>query len=248
MAEPFDTLIEVQDRDTALDQLRHRLEALPERAALVDLDLRRAELESAASEVRAQVEDLSGRQEALEERIAAAAARRHELERRMQSGEAYAARDLQAIDHETQQLATRQAHYEEEEIALLEEEEPLDETLARHQETETRLRAEAEQLQATIAEAEARDRGVAAQGGGGPGRVRGPPPGRPGRTVRAASCPIRRYRGGEADRRPLRRLPSHPALGRRRPHPPPATGRARALHPVRPDPRPVNAAGGRSGC
>jgi uncharacterized protein len=154
VAEPFDTVLEVQRRDTTLDQLRHRLETLPERAALADLGQRRRELDAAAAEVRSQVEDLEGRQHALEERIAAAASRRHELERRMRSAEGFAARDLQAMDHETQQLATRQAHYEEEEIALLEEEEPLDETLAGQDELAARLRAEAEQLEAAIAKAE----------------------------------------------------------------------------------------------
>jgi predicted nucleic acid-binding Zn-ribbon protein len=155
MADPFDTLLEVQEHDTALARLRHRLETLPERSALAELARRQRELEAAAGEVRAQVEDLEGRQQALEERIAAAAARRHELERRMRSAEGFAARDLEAIDHETQQLATRQAHYEEEEIALLEEEEPLDETLAGQEEMAARLRAEAEQLKTAVAEAEA---------------------------------------------------------------------------------------------
>lgn len=72
----------------------------------------------------------------------------------MRSGEGFAARDLEAMDHETQQLAIRQTHYEEEEIALLEEEEPLDEALAGQVEMEERLRAEAEQLEAAITEAE----------------------------------------------------------------------------------------------
>ena len=34
MAEPFEVLIEVQGHDTTLDQLRHRSDTLPERAAL----------------------------------------------------------------------------------------------------------------------------------------------------------------------------------------------------------------------
>jgi uncharacterized protein len=155
VAEPFDTLLEVQGHDTTLDQLRHRQETLPERAALADVERRRRELGAATAELRAQVEELTGRQQALEERIAAAASRRHELEARMRSAEGFAARDLEAMDHETQQLATRQSHYEEEELALLEEEEPLDEALAGQEEAEGRLLAEAEQLAAAIREAEA---------------------------------------------------------------------------------------------
>ena len=37
MAEPFDTLMAVQEHDTTLDQLRHRTESLPERAVLRDV-------------------------------------------------------------------------------------------------------------------------------------------------------------------------------------------------------------------
>ena len=130
MAEPFDTLMEVQLRDTTLDQLRHRIEALPERAELRDLHRRQADLAEAVASVQAQVDDLAARQQALEGRIAAAAKRRHEIEQRMESGDVSASRDLQAMDHEVHQLEARQALFEEEEIALLEEEEPLDMVLA----------------------------------------------------------------------------------------------------------------------
>ena len=35
MAEPYDTLMRVQELDIVIDQLRHRIEAMPERIALV---------------------------------------------------------------------------------------------------------------------------------------------------------------------------------------------------------------------
>ena len=76
------------------------------------------------------MDDLTDRQRRLEEQIAAAATRRHEIEQRMQTGEVSASRDLQAMDQEVHQLASRQAQFEEDEIALLEEEEPLDSALA----------------------------------------------------------------------------------------------------------------------
>ena len=71
MAEPFDTLMEVQLHDTAIDQLRHRIETLPERA-----ELRRGPAAGrpsspgAMAAVQAQVDDLAARQRALEEQIA----------------------------------------------------------------------------------------------------------------------------------------------------------------------------------
>jgi predicted nucleic acid-binding Zn-ribbon protein len=150
MAEPFDTLMVVQDHDTALDQLRHRIESLPERAELAEVRRRQATLGVALSEVGARVDDLAGRQRRLEEQIAGAAGRRHDIESRMQSGEVSASRDLQAMDREVHQLAERQEQFEEEEIALLEEEEPLDAELAGYRAESARLEAEAVRLEAAI--------------------------------------------------------------------------------------------------
>jgi predicted nucleic acid-binding Zn-ribbon protein len=152
MAEPFDTLMVVQARDIAIDQLRHRIESLPERSALADVNRRREAINAALAEVARQVDDLAGRQRGLEEQIAAAARRRHEIESRMQTGEVSASRDLQAMDHEVHQLASRQAQFEEEEIALLEEEEPLDAVLAAHQAESAALAAESSRLEAAIAD------------------------------------------------------------------------------------------------
>jgi hypothetical protein len=154
MADPFDTLIEVQEHDTALDQLRHRIDSLPERLELQEVEKRQRSLEAAALEVKTQVDDLAGRQRLLEERIAAAAKRRHEIEQRMESGEVSASRDLQAMDHEVHHLSARQAQFEEEEIALLEEEEPFDSLLEEHEAAASSLAAEAGRLNAAIEEAE----------------------------------------------------------------------------------------------
>jgi uncharacterized protein len=153
MAEPFDVLMVVQAHDIAIDQLRHRIETLPERAELADVKKRQATVGAALAAVAGQVDDLAGRQRALEEQIAAAARRRHEIESRMQTGEVSASRDLQAMDKEVHQLESRQAQFEEEEIALLEEEEPLDGVLAAHRAESEALVAEAARLEAAIVEA-----------------------------------------------------------------------------------------------
>jgi predicted nucleic acid-binding Zn-ribbon protein len=164
MAEPYDTLLRVQEQDTALDQLRHRIEAMPERAALADVRSRRATLASAITEVQAQVDDLAGRQAALEALIAASAKRRHELEERMRSGVVSAARDLQAVDHEVGQLADRERTLEDQELVLMEEEEPLDVALAGHQESAAALEAEATRLTEAIAVSEVELREAIASG------------------------------------------------------------------------------------
>jgi hypothetical protein len=154
MTEPFDLLLEVQQHDTAIDQLRHRIEALPERTELREVHRRQAELAAAMAGVQAEVDDLAARQKALEEQIAGAAHRRHEIVQRMESGDVSSSRDLQAMDHEVHQLEARQATLEEEELALLEEEEPLDQLLAGHQEASAALLGDAVRLEGTIVQME----------------------------------------------------------------------------------------------
>ncbi len=236
MAEPFDTLLQVQAHDTTLDQLHHRWETLPERAALAAEAARRRALAGELAEVQAAVDDLVARQRALEERIASSARRRHELEERMRTGAAFAPRDLQAMDHEVHQLEERQRHLEEEEITLLEEEEPLDEALAGHRRTEAELAAEVERLEAAIAEAGVTIRAAVAEEERQRAGLRGPAPVRPGRAVRATAVPSGGGRRGPAGRRPVRRLSPHPAVGRGRAHPRSTHRRHRLVPPVRPDP------------
>jgi uncharacterized protein len=164
MAEPFDTLMLVQERDTMLDQLRHRKDALPERAALAEIRRGRSHLDRSMGELQAQVDELAGRQRRLEEQIAATAKRRHEIEQRMQSGAISASRDLQAMDHEVVQLAERQSHLEEEELILLEEQDPLDARLDEDRAAATSLALEADRLMSAIAEAETEiDAAIAAE-------------------------------------------------------------------------------------
>ena len=154
MAEPFDTLLQVQLHDTTLDQLRRRKEALPERTALAEVARRQDELHRSMADLQTQVDELARRQSALEEHIAATARRRHEIEQRMESGAVSASRDLQAMDHEVHQLGDRQSHLEEEELVLLEEQEPLDSRLAEDRAELVVLGTEADRLSAAIAEAE----------------------------------------------------------------------------------------------
>ena len=148
MAEPYDTLIRVQEHDTSLDQLRHRIEAMPERIALAQVQERLAALSAAMAEVQVQADALAVRQSALEERIATSAKRRHQLEERMRSGSVTASKDLSAMDHEVNQLAERQRTLEDEQLVLMEEEEPLDQALAVHRATMAELEAEAVRLAA----------------------------------------------------------------------------------------------------
>ena len=229
MAEPFDTLMQVQEHDTTLDQLRHRVETLPERAELAEVERRRAALGEAIAAVSVQVDDLTARQRHLEEQIAAAAHRRHEIEQRMRSGEISASRDLQAMDQEVQHLAVRQSRFEEEELALLEEEEPLDTELAEQQGAATALDAELDRLKAAVAVAEAEisvsigaEEALRAEPCRDSARRAGP-------AVRTAAVPAGRGGCGPSGGGPMRRVPSDPVVGRSGADPPPAPRGVRHL-------------------
>jgi predicted nucleic acid-binding Zn-ribbon protein len=156
MAEPFDTLIRVQEHDTALDQLRQRKRSLPARVELAEVEARLATVTAEGHMLRTQVEDLTARQRLLEDQIAAAAKRRQELELRMLTGGISASRDILAMDEEVQHLAERQAQFEEDELALVEEEDPLDVALAENVQEAAALEVEVSRLQEIIDEEVAR--------------------------------------------------------------------------------------------
>jgi len=129
MTERFDALLQVQEHDTTIDQLRHRRATLPEREVLARADASLRELERRTAPIRAAHADLAATQAALEQQIDAARTRRAELERKMFAG-GIPARDLQAMDEEVRHLAARVAELEDREIEVMEALEPLDAELA----------------------------------------------------------------------------------------------------------------------
>ncbi|MDE3086371.1 MAG: hypothetical protein KGJ77_06360 [Acidobacteriota bacterium] len=126
MTEPLDRLLEIQEHDTRVDQLRHRRATLPERAELAELGARRAALEARLGGVRTERDELAARQANLEAQIEAAKARRTELERRLYGGQVAAARELAAMNDEVRQLGRHVNELENRELEVMEALEPLD--------------------------------------------------------------------------------------------------------------------------
>jgi predicted nucleic acid-binding Zn-ribbon protein len=161
----FERLLEVQDHDTAVDQLRHRRSSLPEQSELAGVESRLTALESRAAEVQTGRDELGVRQAALEEQIEVSRARRTELERRMYGGQVTAARDLQAMDDEVKHLKRHISELEDREIEIMEALEPIDTELATAEAERTALRHDRERLREAIASAvETIDSGIASQG------------------------------------------------------------------------------------
>ena len=149
----FQTLLEVQDHDTTIDQLRHRRASLPEQAELASVEGRLSVLEGRADEIQVGRDELGARQGSLEEQIEVARARRTELERRMFGGQVSSARDLQAMDEEVKHLARHISELEDREIEIMEELEPIDADLGAVSTERDVLRSERLRLQAAVAAA-----------------------------------------------------------------------------------------------
>lgn len=165
--EPLARLLDLQDVDTTIDQLRHRRVHDPARAALAAVQARRAETAGRADELRGVRDQLAAGQADLERQIEAARQRRQQLDQRMRSGQVTAARDLSAMDEEVRHLGAHISGLEDRELEVMEALEPVeadlqslvaslaqaDEEAADHRQALATLEQE---LDAAIAEAEAR--------------------------------------------------------------------------------------------
>lgn len=154
MTEPFDRLLEVQEHDTKVDQLRHRLANLPERAELTELLARRAALDSRSAQVQVGRDELADRQAALETQIEASKARRSELQRRLFGGQVAAARELAAMDDEVRQLGRHVTELENRELEVMEQIEPLDGELQAADAERDEIDSRADELRSTMGDAE----------------------------------------------------------------------------------------------
>ncbi len=162
-AGPLERLLVVQRHDTEADQLRHRLNALPERARL---DAKLAEIAA----LEAQVADLSERRGAisrdlkrLEDEVAVVEARRAETDAKLYGGVVNAARELQALQDELASLKRRQTSLEDDELELMEAAEPLDADLERLGAEQAAADEEATALTAALAEAETSVRPISSE-------------------------------------------------------------------------------------
>jgi predicted nucleic acid-binding Zn-ribbon protein len=152
---PLDILLEVQERDTTLDQLAHRRATLPARAELAAVEGRLADLADRSARAEADRRALSERQGRLESDIAAVARRIHDVEGRMYSGEVSASRELMAMSEEVESLNRRRRELEEMAFEAMAAGEPVDAQLARLAAQRTAAETDAERLLGVIREAEA---------------------------------------------------------------------------------------------
>ena len=151
----LERLLDLQANDTAADQLRHRRKALPERAALVELDRKEAALRAEVAQPQAERDGLAREQKRLEDEIAMVEGKAAHVEKQLYDGSMTSPKEAQALQADLESLKRRQGALEDEVIELMERIEPLDEQLAASLVSFAAIDAERDALKSSLAAAEA---------------------------------------------------------------------------------------------
>ena len=147
-------LLDVQDRDITLDQLRHRRETLPDRAALVERTQTVTRIDAELADLQAKLADLQRSQKRIEDEVEVIDAKAATETKKLNSGSITAPREIQALSDEIDALGRRKRSLEDEEIELMEQAEPLTATVERLDAERATAAADADRLRAAVAEAE----------------------------------------------------------------------------------------------
>ncbi len=145
-------LLDVQDRDLALDQLRHRRDTLPDRAALAGHQQTITRIDRELATLTEQLAELSRAQKRLEDEVAIVETKAAAETKKLNSGSITAPREIQALSDEIDALGRRQRALEDDELELMEKAEPLSADVDRLGAERGTAAAEAERLTAAITE------------------------------------------------------------------------------------------------
>ena len=142
----LERLLDLQQHDTALDQLQHRHRTIPERARRDDLVRARRELLQGSEPLRDERAELARRQGRLEDEISGLTAKIATVDRQLYGGTITSPKEAQALQADLESLKRRQATLEDEVLELMEQAEPLDVRLAAVAAEEAVLAAEHGQI------------------------------------------------------------------------------------------------------
>ena len=147
-------LLAVQEHDTRTDQLNHRIETLPLRAELAQLedDVRAVDDQLGITQRRR--DELGRSQQRLEDEIASLSERANQAEKQLYSGSVTNPRELQALQDDVASIRRRIGQLEDDELEIMELVEPVDAERAQLTGERERLDAEGARLRAALGEAE----------------------------------------------------------------------------------------------
>ncbi len=150
----LEQLLAIQERDLALDRLRHRRETLPERTELETrfahartLSGRRAEVQQQRDVVHAEERRFDDEARTVEQHAA-------EVDKKLYSGTTTSPRELQAMQADLEMLRRQVSELEDQELEVMEQREALDADLEQLDREIATVASEMESLQAAIARSE----------------------------------------------------------------------------------------------
>ena len=153
--EELEALLLVQERDITLDQLRHRRDAMPERAELTASAAEWRQRESERAEVGARHRVVLAEEKRIDDEAQAVGERADEVNKKLYSGTVSSPRELQAMQADIDMLHRRRSDLEDEELEVMEQRETLDAELATLDAAIAVLQARVGELQSVIAATEA---------------------------------------------------------------------------------------------
>ena len=156
MSSSLARLLDLQELDIAIDQLRHRRTNLPQRAELKRLAAATTDAAKAIQPVIDERSVLARQEKRLEDDAATVNDKATSENKRLYSGSVTSPRELQAIHEEIESLKRRQRELEDHALDLMVQIEPLDATIADSERSQRERDAQVEAVtdQLTIAEAE----------------------------------------------------------------------------------------------
>jgi predicted nucleic acid-binding Zn-ribbon protein len=126
----LERLMTVQDLDTTITQLQHKRVALAERSGLAAVETELAGLVTQQGAADTRRAELARAQKELEEQITTVTDRRSSVEQRMYAARGSSARDLQAMNDEVRHLSERLSELEEQELVVMVDIDPVEAELA----------------------------------------------------------------------------------------------------------------------
>ena len=147
----LEDLLVVQEHDSAVDRLRHRLDTLPERARLAEITDAVAGLDASMAELGRQRDEVARRQQRHEDELTSLEEKITEVDKRLYSGTVSAPRELQALQADVASLKKHRSDVEDQVLEAMQDREPLDSELSKLADQRAGLDAEAEQLQGAVA-------------------------------------------------------------------------------------------------
>lgn len=148
-------LIELQNLDNLLEQLRYRHEHMPERQALAAVRADLATLDAASARTHDQREQLRRDERGFEDEANDIDEKAKRLEARLYDGSVTSPKEATALGDEIAAMKARQSDLEDRSIGILVDIEPLDEELAQAEAARGPLAASEQDLMSTIAANEA---------------------------------------------------------------------------------------------